>query len=55
MTTHSTHQSLTHRLDTHHLTFHGTTMSVPHKMHYHPDADERLHPNSAIIPEVAYV
>lgn len=49
------HHSLTYRLNNHHVTIHGATISVPHLTHRHPDSDETLHPNSAIKPEVAYV
>lgn len=55
MNVHTTHQSFTHRLNNHHVTIHGTTMSVPHLTHRYPGSDETLHQNSAALPEVAYV
>lgn len=55
MNAHMTYHSLTYRLNNHHVTIHETTMSVPHLTHRHPDSDETLHPNSAAMPEVAYV
>ncbi|SFS65851.1 hypothetical protein SAMN04488556_1905 [Halostagnicola kamekurae] len=55
MNAHTTHHSLTHRRNNHHVTIHETTMSVPHLTHRYPDSDETLHQNSAAMPGVTYV
>lgn len=54
MDAHTTHDSLTHRHTTHHVTPHETTTSVPHSTRRQSDSDERLQPSSAATPEVAY-
>jgi hypothetical protein len=55
MNTHTTHHSITHRLNNHHVTIHKTTMSIPHLTHRYLDSDETLHQNSAAMPGVVYV
>ena len=55
MNAHTTHHSLTRRLNNHHVTIHEITMSVRHLTHRYPDSDETLHRNSAAMPEVVYV
>ncbi|MFC6862738.1 type II CAAX prenyl endopeptidase Rce1 family protein [Halomicroarcula sp. GCM10025817] len=55
MNTHTTHQSLAHRLANHHGTLHEPIMNVPPRKHPHPDSDEMSYPNPAAILVGAYV
>jgi len=55
MDTHATHQSFTHRLNSHHVTIHGTATYVPPQTNHRSDADRTLYSNSAALPEVANV